>query len=182
MTSFLNIAPSSLVEVDRRFRGAYCIMLEPVLNLWNVGIFQRDYTALYPILASVRTWNITFSYMATAFHQCSGPWFTTRPVYFILRWGVLYCLVTCLPWPLCCLTAKHNEHNITFLRLLVNCLTLQSLNGTRDRCHVYLPIPLRRLKSSLRSSCYVEIVIHRVISVLQMEDNFWMREVYQWVS
>jgi hypothetical protein len=36
-------APCSL-EVDRRFTGAYCLHN----HLWNVGLLQRDYTALYP--------------------------------------------------------------------------------------------------------------------------------------
>jgi hypothetical protein len=41
MAAFLDIAPCSLVEVDRRFRGASC------LHHLNVGLLQRDYTTLY---------------------------------------------------------------------------------------------------------------------------------------
>jgi hypothetical protein len=38
--AFWGIASCSLVEVDRRFRGS--------THLWNVGLLQREYTALYP--------------------------------------------------------------------------------------------------------------------------------------
>jgi hypothetical protein len=39
---FWDTAPCTLAGVDRRFRRAYC------LHVWNVGLLQRDYTALYP--------------------------------------------------------------------------------------------------------------------------------------
>jgi hypothetical protein len=45
------VAPSSLVGVTRRFRGAYCPHHHPddggSTHLWNVGLLLRDYTALY---------------------------------------------------------------------------------------------------------------------------------------
>jgi len=44
-----DIAPCSLVEVDRRFRGAYFLHQGDdggSTHLWNVGLLQRDYTAL----------------------------------------------------------------------------------------------------------------------------------------
>jgi hypothetical protein len=57
MTALWDIALCSLVEVYRRFRGTYCHQYqgdgdrcddERNLHLLNVGLFQRDYTALYP--------------------------------------------------------------------------------------------------------------------------------------
>jgi hypothetical protein len=50
MRDFWNIAPCILVGIDRRFRDAYCLHQpdEGSTHLWNVGILQRDYTALYP--------------------------------------------------------------------------------------------------------------------------------------
>jgi hypothetical protein len=48
------VAPSSLVQVKRRFRYAYCLHhYRPhdgdSTNFRNVGLFQLHYTALYPI-------------------------------------------------------------------------------------------------------------------------------------
>jgi hypothetical protein len=46
-------APCSIVEVDRRFRGAFCFHHDSLLvngdstHLWNVGILQWYYTVLY---------------------------------------------------------------------------------------------------------------------------------------
>jgi hypothetical protein len=44
-----------LVEVNRRFRGAYCLRHQDdpsdrgsSTHLWNVGQYQRDYMVLYP--------------------------------------------------------------------------------------------------------------------------------------
>jgi hypothetical protein len=47
---FWNVAPCSHVEVDRRFRGTYCLhhQGDRSTHLWNVGQLQRDYTALHP--------------------------------------------------------------------------------------------------------------------------------------
>jgi hypothetical protein len=51
-TAFMNIAPFSLVEVDQRFRNVYCLHHGHddggSTHLWNVGLLQLDYTALYP--------------------------------------------------------------------------------------------------------------------------------------
>jgi hypothetical protein len=52
MTVFWDIAPCNLVEVDRRFRGAYWLHHHlpddgGSTHLWNVGLLL-DYTALYP--------------------------------------------------------------------------------------------------------------------------------------
>jgi hypothetical protein len=66
ITAFWNIAPCSLVEVYRRFRRTYCLHHRDYESLWNVGILQRDYAAVYPrmlstriiIFASVRIWNL----------------------------------------------------------------------------------------------------------------------------
>jgi hypothetical protein len=48
-----DVAPCSHVEVDRRFRGAYCLYHHrpddgSSTHLCNVGKLQRDYTALHP--------------------------------------------------------------------------------------------------------------------------------------
>jgi hypothetical protein len=39
---FCDAVLSSLVEIDRRFKGTYC------LRVWNVSQFLRDYTAQHP--------------------------------------------------------------------------------------------------------------------------------------
>jgi hypothetical protein len=58
MTALWDTAPYNFVEVDWRFRGAYCLHHqgdEPHCpdnggnrHLWNVGLLQQDYMALYP--------------------------------------------------------------------------------------------------------------------------------------
>jgi hypothetical protein len=57
--TFLDIAACSLVEGDRRFRGVYCLQQqgddEGSTKLWNVGLLQQDYIALYP-------WKLSSSY------------------------------------------------------------------------------------------------------------------------
>jgi hypothetical protein len=56
MAVFWDIAPCSIVEIGRRFRGVYCLHHQgddgDGTHLWNVSIFQRDYTALYPRILS----------------------------------------------------------------------------------------------------------------------------------
>jgi hypothetical protein len=51
MTALRDITPSSLIEVNRRFRGAYCLHHHRLdggsTHLLNAGLNQRDYTALY---------------------------------------------------------------------------------------------------------------------------------------
>jgi hypothetical protein len=50
MTAFWDIAPRSLVKVDRFFRSAYCFHHQGdggSKHLWNVGELLRDYTAQY---------------------------------------------------------------------------------------------------------------------------------------
>jgi hypothetical protein len=49
MITFWVITLCSLVEVDSRFRDAYC--------LWNVSLLHWDYTVLYPIRLSSSPWN-----------------------------------------------------------------------------------------------------------------------------
>jgi hypothetical protein len=51
MTVFWDVAPCSLVEIERRFRGAYCLLHQAhhpdnggSKHLLNVGQFPRDYT------------------------------------------------------------------------------------------------------------------------------------------
>jgi hypothetical protein len=51
--AFWDRAPCRLVEVNRRFRSAYCLYHKDdedggSMHLRNVGLLQRDYTALYP--------------------------------------------------------------------------------------------------------------------------------------
>jgi hypothetical protein len=52
MKVFWNIAPCSLVEIDRWFRDAYCLHQLPgggdSKHLWNVGQFLPDYMTQYP--------------------------------------------------------------------------------------------------------------------------------------
>jgi hypothetical protein len=52
-TVFWDVAPCSLIEVYRRFRGAYCLLMHRPddggsMHLWNVLQLLRDYTAQYP--------------------------------------------------------------------------------------------------------------------------------------
>jgi hypothetical protein len=58
LTAFWDIAPCSLIECDRRFKGTYCLhqqddasiialMIEAV-STSVVGYILRDYTAQYP--------------------------------------------------------------------------------------------------------------------------------------
>jgi hypothetical protein len=50
ITAFWNKAPCSLVEEGRRYVGAHCLHRPDdagSAHIWNVGPFQRDYTALY---------------------------------------------------------------------------------------------------------------------------------------
>jgi hypothetical protein len=71
--SFGDVAPCSQVEVDRCFRGAYCLHhrrdVEGSTHLWNVGQLQRDYTALLPR----RLWT---SYSPPQESEISQPWLT----------------------------------------------------------------------------------------------------------
>jgi hypothetical protein len=73
MTAFWDIAPCGLVKVDRRFRDAYCLYLQGSLPwLWGqyAPLNRRSTStrlygaipqkALIFILATVRTWNLTF--------------------------------------------------------------------------------------------------------------------------
>jgi hypothetical protein len=49
--AFCDVAPCTLVGVYRRFSNASCLHHQggdSSTHLWNVGILQRDYTALYP--------------------------------------------------------------------------------------------------------------------------------------
>jgi hypothetical protein len=49
---FWDVAPYSPIEVNRRFRGAYCLHYRPddgvSTRFWNVGLLRRDYRSLYP--------------------------------------------------------------------------------------------------------------------------------------
>jgi hypothetical protein len=52
---FWDVAPYSLVEIYRRFRGVYCLFHQGdddddggSKHLWNVGEFLPDYTAQHP--------------------------------------------------------------------------------------------------------------------------------------
>jgi hypothetical protein len=52
MTAFWNTALYSLVEIDQHFRNVCCLHHEGTggasTHPWNIGLIQRDYTALYP--------------------------------------------------------------------------------------------------------------------------------------
>jgi hypothetical protein len=70
MTVLWDIAPCTLVKVDRRFRCAHSLQYQGdyggYTHLWNVGILQQVYTALYSIrlsfsiYVSVSRWETTF--------------------------------------------------------------------------------------------------------------------------
>jgi hypothetical protein len=51
ITVFWDIGQCCFIEVDWRFRGAYCLHNRPddggSIHLWHIGLLQRDYTALY---------------------------------------------------------------------------------------------------------------------------------------
>jgi hypothetical protein len=53
MTVFWDVAPCSLIEIYRRYSGAYCLHHnrsddEGSMYLWNVGKFLPDYMAQHP--------------------------------------------------------------------------------------------------------------------------------------
>jgi hypothetical protein len=66
---FCDVAPCSLVEIDRRFRGAYCLHQGPNYggrkHLWNVGQFLPDNSASFQetVIFSPRE--------AATFEECS---------------------------------------------------------------------------------------------------------------
>jgi hypothetical protein len=52
MTTLWDIVLCSLVKVDPRFGGVYCLHLQcpddgGSMNLWNIGLLQQDYTVLH---------------------------------------------------------------------------------------------------------------------------------------
>jgi hypothetical protein len=51
-TAFWNTEPWSFVELNWRFRSAYCPDVGDCMHLWNVGQLQRDYTAYLIMLSS----------------------------------------------------------------------------------------------------------------------------------
>jgi hypothetical protein len=50
--AFWYIVLCSLVEVDWRYRGAYCLHRQGddggSMHFWQVGLFHQDYMVLYP--------------------------------------------------------------------------------------------------------------------------------------
>jgi hypothetical protein len=52
--AFWDIASSSVVEVDQRFRCVYCLHHQGndagSTNPWNIGLLQQDHMVLYPRL------------------------------------------------------------------------------------------------------------------------------------
>jgi hypothetical protein len=71
MTAFWATQPCSLVEVDRRFGGVYCLHHQGnggSTHLWDIGVLQRDYRALY-----IRR----LSFLCTALAR-SYLWFTKK--------------------------------------------------------------------------------------------------------
>jgi hypothetical protein len=65
MIAFWDIASYSLVKVDRRFRDAYCLHHQGddgrSTNLRNVGLLQREYTALRSLMLSSAWCLFTYS-------------------------------------------------------------------------------------------------------------------------
>jgi hypothetical protein len=57
LTALWGLQAFSVVEVDRRFRGAYCLHYQGSTHLWNVCLLQWYYPE--GKLAAVRTWNVT---------------------------------------------------------------------------------------------------------------------------
>jgi hypothetical protein len=63
MKAFLDVTPYSVVEVERSFRGVYSAIKSwgfihrpddgDSTLLWNVGLLQRNYTAIYPRRQSI---------------------------------------------------------------------------------------------------------------------------------
>jgi hypothetical protein len=48
MRAFLDIGPCIVVGVDRRLRGEHCLHYDGgSTHLWNVGLLEREYTALF---------------------------------------------------------------------------------------------------------------------------------------
>jgi hypothetical protein len=43
-TVFWDLAPCSLVEIDRRLKGAFCLHQDK--HLWNINYLVRDYTTI----------------------------------------------------------------------------------------------------------------------------------------
>jgi hypothetical protein len=54
MSVFWDVAPCSVVDINRRFRGAYCSIIRAMSNIegskffWNVGQYLPDYTVHHP--------------------------------------------------------------------------------------------------------------------------------------
>jgi hypothetical protein len=68
---FWDVVPCSHVEVDRRFRGGTASIMEDdggSTHLRNVGLLQRDYTALHPR----RLYTSTFSCTHQLFNQAGS--------------------------------------------------------------------------------------------------------------
>jgi hypothetical protein len=61
MTAFWDTASCSLVEVDRRFRGTYCLHHYPddegSTHHFNVSLLVQNYMAPYPRKLSFSTYN-----------------------------------------------------------------------------------------------------------------------------
>jgi hypothetical protein len=62
---FWDVAPCSHIEVDRRFRGAYCLMVAVCTSETsvNINVTTWRYIPQTPnvILTAMRTWNLTFT-------------------------------------------------------------------------------------------------------------------------
>jgi hypothetical protein len=43
-----DVAPCSLIDIDRRFRGVYCRLHNDDKYYWNVGQYLPDYTVQHP--------------------------------------------------------------------------------------------------------------------------------------
>jgi hypothetical protein len=75
---------------DRRFRGAYCLYHQSddgIRHLWNVGIFQRDYTKLYPRRLSSS--EFFTAYQSSWDSICNKPCSIARPYPIIIHYSFL---------------------------------------------------------------------------------------------
>jgi hypothetical protein len=89
--AFWHMTLCSLVEVDRRFRGAYCLHHQCDITyrsadtistpVWNIDLLERQYTAAYPRRLSTsysQLWEPEISYSHIIYCYGRGWYHTTR--------------------------------------------------------------------------------------------------------
>jgi hypothetical protein len=105
MTVIWDVVLCSLVDIDRRFGGNYCLQHQGML-FWNVGQYLKDYTVQHPedshLLISPR--DLFASDISHLFHQCYMS--SSKESYW---WGVVG------PPPVC-LFQKLEDHLLSAVR------------------------------------------------------------------